>query len=58
MTEVTEMTAEEAYKKFPFLKKLNKEDVIQLMGAMLLVALRGSKSNDSLLYGIKAILFE
>jgi len=58
MSEKPEITVEESYKKFPFLKKLNSEDIVQLLMSLLRMALTGGQSNDTLLDAIKVILKE
>lgn len=50
------ITSEEAYMKFPFLKKLNSDEARELLAAILLLMILLPKSNDTLVNAIQAVL--
>lgn len=56
MTTEKEITLEESYVKYPFLKKLDKEELATLLASIVILVLLGPKSYDTLLHAIKAIL--
>lgn len=56
MSESNDITREEAYVKYPFLKKLDKEDMAHLMTAVMMTILIGPKTHDSLMHALKAVL--
>ena len=51
-----DITLEESYIKYPFLKKLDKEDVAHLMASVMMTILIGPKTHDSLMHALKAVL--
>ena len=56
MSEEKCMATEEVYKKYPFLKKLNKEDIVALITAMMIFMLTKAEGNDHLFSAIKSLL--
>ncbi len=56
MSNDIEITFEEAYVKFPFLKKLDKEDMATLMSSILLTVLLGPKGGDTLMHALKVVI--
>ncbi len=58
MSEEKDINLEQSYIKYPFLKKLDKDDSAKLMAAILILVLAGPKSGDSLMHALKAIITE
>lgn len=56
--EIKRMTKEEAYNKFPFITKLSKVDIVQLMGALLVLTLLGPTDENTILYALRSALSE
>lgn len=54
MSNEKEMTKDEAYEKFPFLKKLDQSDLRELMVSVLIMILKGPKEQNTIMYALQA----